>query len=57
MPGALNGYAMAANALTQRLHLKVLHTSGYADETLARTYAGRFTNPLLKKPCSMQELA
>lgn len=57
MPGALNGYAMAANALTQRPHLKVLHTSGYADETLARTYAGRFTNPLLKKPHSMQELA
>jgi hypothetical protein len=35
----------------------VLHTSGYAYETLARTYAGRFTNPLLKKPYSMQELA
>lgn len=57
MPGALNGYAMAEKALTLRPQLKVLHTSGYTDETLARTYAARFTNPLLKKPYSLQELA
>ncbi len=57
MPGELNGYELAEQAMRLNPLLKILHTSGYTEHALAEAYNSRFVADLLKKPYSLNELA
>jgi len=57
MPGGMNGYELADQAMAVRPGLKVLLTSGYTKKELANTGQGRFTANLLTKPYTQAELA
>ncbi|MCW8827209.1 MAG: ATP-binding protein, partial [Gammaproteobacteria bacterium] len=57
MPGGINGYELAEQALENRPELKVLLTSGYTGKALAYNGQARFNASLLSKPYSQSELA
>ncbi|PJI38523.1 ATP-binding protein [Ferrovibrio sp.] len=57
MPGGMNGYELAEQALGLRPDLKVLLTSGFPGAILPRNEASRTSVPLLSKPYRMVDLA
>ncbi len=56
MPGGVNGWQLAEQALVQRPRLKVLYTSGYALETLAEDGTLPAAARVLNKPYRRAEL-
>ena len=56
MPGGVNGWQLAEQALVQRPALKVLYTSGYALETLAEDGTLPAAARVLNKPYRRAEL-
>lgn len=57
MPGALNGYDLAAKIEAEFPHLKVLITSGYASDVVTDTLAHDTSFAILHKPYRQSELA
>ena len=57
MPGDINGYALAEEAVRIRTGLKVLLTSGFTANTSAVDGQERFADNLLHKPYRLDELA
>lgn len=57
MPGGLDGYALATAATERKPGLKVLLTSGFPGDSLARNGARSPAFPLLGKPYRKDELA
>ena len=57
MPGNINGYALAEQAVNSMPALKVLLTSGFTANTIAINGQSRFTAHLLPKPYRHYELA
>ncbi len=57
MPGGMNGYELAEQAVVKNPNLKVLLTSGYTSATLAKNGQARFNKTLLGKPYQVKELA
>ncbi len=57
MPGGINGYDLAEQATVNRPDLKVLLTSGYLGEITIYKRQEQFSEGLLSKPYSFQELA
>lgn len=57
MPGGIDGYALASAAIQRRPRLKVLLTSGFPGDTLARIGAKAQAFPLLGKPYRKDDLA
>jgi PAS domain S-box-containing protein len=57
MPGSLNGYELAERALEIRPDLRILHTSGYVDMSVASAHSGHFSAKLLAKPYNMEQLS
>ncbi len=57
MPGGMNGFDLAANAVAGRPELRVLYTSAYPEFALARSREVRVEAPLLQKPYYRHELA
>jgi len=56
MPGQMNGYQLAKEALRRRSNLKVLYTSAHVGDRI-REIAGSALQPLLRKPYRDHELA
>ena len=57
MPGGLNGYELAEQAVAAKPALKVLLTSGYTKKAIARNGQARFDTNLLNKPYTQAEMA
>ncbi|MBF0444244.1 MAG: PAS domain S-box protein [Magnetococcales bacterium] len=57
MPGGLNGYELANQAVSDRPDLKVMLTSGYTEKTIAKNGLARFNANLLAKPYNQSEMA
>ncbi len=57
MPGGLNGFELAKQAITHHPLLKVLLTSGYTNTAMTKNGQAQFATRLLNKPYSQQELA
>nr|WP_198266725.1 ATP-binding protein [sulfur-oxidizing endosymbiont of Gigantopelta aegis] len=57
MPGGVNGYELAEQAIEKYPHIKVLLTSGFTSNTIAQNGQQRFTRQLLTKPYRKIELA
>lgn len=57
IPGEMNGYELAENAVKEYPYLKVLLTSGYTQKVVARNGQARFDAMLLTKPFTQVELA
>jgi len=57
MPGGINGYALAQQAVKIKPHLKVLLTSGFSPKTAARDGSAKFSANLLSKPYHKKDLA
>jgi PAS domain S-box-containing protein len=57
MPGGMNGVMLAREARRQRPRLKVLLTTGYADDSLGRDGVGGTEFDLIHKPYGRAELA
>jgi PAS domain S-box-containing protein len=57
MPGALNGYELAAKIVDEYPALKVLLTSGYASDVITATMAHDMPFDILHKPYRQSELA
>ncbi|MEN8171010.1 MAG: bacteriohemerythrin [Pseudomonadota bacterium] len=57
MPGGMNGYDLAEQAIASRPEIKVLLTSGYTEKAISRGGQAYFTANLLNKPYSQVELA
>ncbi|MBY0397966.1 MAG: hypothetical protein K2X91_16070, partial [Thermoleophilia bacterium] len=57
MPGGMNGFDLAANAVAARPELRVLYTSAYPEFALARSKEVRIEAPVLQKPYYRHELA
>ena len=57
MPGGMNGVMLAREARRQRPRIKVLLTTGYADESVGEHTAGTPEFDLIHKPYSRSELA
>lgn len=57
MPGGMNGYELAEQAVKQHPDLKVLLTSGYTQKVVVRNGQARFDATLLSKPYTQVELA
>lgn len=57
MPGGINGFELADQAVAQRPDLKVLLTSGYTGKSTARRGYSSWHSNLLSKPYSQVELA
>lgn len=57
MPGNMNGYALAEQAVASFPGLKVLLTSGFTANTIAVNDQARFTANILHKPYRQYELA
>ncbi len=57
MPGGMNGFDLAANAVAGRPDLRVLYTSAYPEFALARSKEVRIDAPLVQKPYYRHELA
>jgi signal transduction histidine kinase len=56
MPGGINGYELAEQAVASRPQLKVLLTSGYTEMAVARNGQARFNATLLNKPYTLMNL-
>jgi hypothetical protein len=57
MPGGLNGYELAREALKARPDLKLLYTSGFPEAAFGRESELRPRDLLLGKPYRKDELA
>jgi CheY-like chemotaxis protein len=57
MPGEMNGYVLAEQAVKQQKDLKVLLTSGFSSNTTAVNGQAKFNANLLHKPYRQHELA
>ncbi len=57
MPGGINGYELAEQAVTKYPDLKVLLTSGYTEMAVARNGQARFDAHLISKPYTQAGLA
>lgn len=57
MPGALNGYDLAAKVTKELPHLKVLLTSGYASDVVTNSMTRDRDYDILHKPYRQSELA
>lgn len=57
MPGAMNGYDLAAKVTTEFPHLKVLLTSGYASDVVTTAMAHDRIYDILHKPYRQSDLA
>jgi len=57
MPGGMNGYELAEQAVANYPGIKVLLTSGYTEKAVAHNGQARFTANLLSKPHTQAELA
>ncbi|TVR06065.1 MAG: response regulator [Salinarimonadaceae bacterium] len=57
LPGGMSGYDLAEAAGRLRPELRVLYTSGYSEESIARYDRPDPGGELLKKPYRRQELA
>ncbi|MBP0494041.1 PAS domain-containing protein [Roseomonas sp. SG15] len=57
MPGGMNGVMLAREARRQRPRLKILLTTGYADDSVNRDDAGGTEFDLIHKPYGRAELA
>ncbi|MEO1138198.1 MAG: PAS domain S-box protein [Pseudomonadota bacterium] len=57
MPGALNGYDLAAKVASEFPGVKVLLTSGYASDVVTSSMAKNQTHDILHKPYRQSELA
>ena len=56
MPGGVNGYELAEQAVTQHPELKVLLTSGYTEMAVARNGQARFNANFISKPYTQADL-
>jgi two-component system, cell cycle sensor histidine kinase and response regulator CckA len=56
MPAGMNGRELADRLKAARPQLKIIYTSGYADDTLADGSALRASTDFLEKPYRMQEV-
>jgi len=56
MPGGMNGYQLAEQAMVQQPNLKILLTSGYTEKAIAHNGQARFESNLLSKPYTQSEL-
>ena len=57
MPGQINGYQLAEQAMTMRPKLKMLLASGYSEGSIAKNGQAQFAADLLAKPYSRSDLA
>jgi CheY-like chemotaxis protein len=57
MPGGINGFELAEQAVALSPELKVLLTSGYTEKAIIRTGQARFSTNMLSKPYMQAELA
>ncbi len=57
MPGGINGYELAEQAVAKHPELKVLLTSGYTEMAVVRNGQARFDANLLSKPYTQANLA
>ncbi len=57
MPGGMNGYELAQQAMQQRPNLKVLLTSGFTSKTMVNSGLDLFPAHLLSKPYRKNNLA
>lgn len=57
MPGGINGYELAEQLSRQNAKLKVLLTSGFTSEAMARNGQAKFSQNLLSKPYRKVDLA
>ncbi len=57
MPGGINGFELAEQAVVLLPELKVLLTSGYTEKAVMRNGQARFSTNMLSKPYTQAELA
>ncbi|HEB57281.1 MAG TPA: response regulator [Gammaproteobacteria bacterium] len=57
MPGEMNGYELAQQAIQQQPSLKIVLSSGFTSKTIAHNGLGRFAAHLLGKPYRKADLA
>ena len=57
MPGGMNGYELAEQAVKNRPELKVLLTSGFTSKTIAQNGQVHFVTQMLSKPYRKADLA
>ncbi|MBL4712090.1 MAG: response regulator, partial [Gammaproteobacteria bacterium] len=57
MPGGMNGYELAEQAIENRPNLKVILASGYASKTEIGDVKSSFSSDILLKPYGLSELA
>jgi CheY-like chemotaxis protein len=57
MPGGINGFELAEQAVALSPELKVLLTSGYTEKAIIRNGQARFSTNMLSKPYMQAELA
>ena len=57
MPGNMNGYALAEQAVKSKPKLKVLLTSGFTSNAIAVNGQAKFTANILHKPYRQYDLA
>ncbi len=57
MPGGMNGYELAEQAVANHPGIKVLLTSGYTEKVVSHNGQARFAANLLSKPHTLAELA
>ncbi len=57
MPGGINGFELAEQAVVLLPELKVLLTSGYTEKAVIRNGQARFSANMLSKPYTQTELA
>ena len=57
MPGGINGFELAEQAVVLLPGLKVLITSGYTEKTIMRNGQARFSENMLSKPYNQADLA
>ena len=57
MPGGINGFELAEQAVVLFPDLKVLITSGYTEKAVIRNGQARFSENMLSKPYNQAELA
>ena len=56
MPGGINGYELAEQAVAKYPELKVLLTSGYTEKAVAHNGQARFNANLISKPYTQADL-
>ncbi len=57
MPGGMNGYELAQQAMELKPELKVLITSGFISQSISQNVQASFSSPILSKPYRKVELA